>query len=78
MIDLRELAQYQYSTNDIRITCVDGQVIEGQPGEVDDEEESGLGEPGISLYLPDGGWVGIGLSEIESISTVSRRESIMA
>lgn len=67
MIDLRELAQFQYSEEPIEVLCVDGTSLVGMAGEVDDEEESGLNEPGITLYLRDGGWVGIGLSEIESV-----------
>ena len=68
MISLRELARYQYYKDPIKITCTDGQVLVGMAGEVDDEEESGLDEPGITLYNSNGGSVGIGLSEIESIS----------
>ena len=74
MISLRDLASYQYGSDPIRITCIDGQVIVGMPGEVDDEEESGLGEPGISVYLPDGGWVGVGLSEISRISVLTKKD----
>ena len=67
MINLRELATYQYRKNDVRIVCMDGSEIIGSPGEVDDEEESGLDEPGITLYMLDGGWIGVGLSEIDTI-----------
>ena len=73
MIELNELAKYQHLDDEIKITCTDGQVIEGQPGEVDDEEDSGLGEPGITLYSSDGGWMGIGLSEIESITVLGTK-----
>lgn len=72
MIDLRELARFENADEEIRIDCIDGQSIIGMPGEVDDEEESGLDEPGITIYLPDGGLVGIGLSEIDSISFVEQ------
>ena len=75
MIDLRELAKYQYCDNSIRIVCTDGQIIEGEAGEVDDEEESGLGEPGITVYLESGGWVGIAISEIESINEIKTADS---
>ncbi|MBR2257640.1 MAG: hypothetical protein IJ899_10000 [Blautia sp.] len=67
MIDIRELAKYQYFEKQIKIICVDGQELVGMAGEVDDEEESGLDEPGITLYLENDEWVGIGISEIERI-----------
>lgn len=79
MISLRELAEYQYHEEPISILCTDGQTLVGMAGEVDDEEESGVDEPGITLYLEDGGLVEIGLSEIESISDeASRRKTIEA
>ncbi len=77
MIDLRELAKYQYNDDEIKVTCTDGKIITGQAGEVDDEEESGLGEPGITIYMKDGGWIGIGLSEIDSISVLSNSEKLL-
>lgn len=67
MIDIRELAKYQYADLPVRIVCHDGQVVIGKAGEVDDEEESGLGEPGITVYLEDGGLIGVGISEIKSV-----------
>lgn len=69
MIDLRKLAQFQYQKN-IMIICNDGQIIKGNAGEVDDEEESGLDEPGITVYTNDGSDVEIGLSEINSIQVI--------
>lgn len=72
MIDLKELARYENRDEEVEIVCVDGQSIIGIPGEVDDEEDSGLGEPGITIYLTDGGLVGVGLSEIKSISFVNQ------
>lgn len=51
----------------VRITCIDGQIIEGILDSVDDEEESGLGEEGVSISTPYGAWVGVGRSEIRSI-----------
>ncbi len=69
-MELRELAKYQYHPKPIKIDCIDGSFIIGEAGEVDDEEESGLNEPGITVCLDylDKGSVGIGLSEIKSIS----------
>ncbi len=72
MIDLRELARYENGDEEVKIVCIDGQSIIGMPGEVDDEEDSGLGEPGITIYLTGGGLVGVGLSEIRSISLVNQ------
>lgn len=74
MIDLRELARYENGDEEVEIVCIDGQSVIGMPGEVDDEEDSGLGEPGITVYLPDGGAMGIGISEISSISIVNQPE----
>lgn len=70
MISVNELIKAYESESDAKIVCTDGQVIIGDVISVDDEDESGLGEIGISLFTPDGGFIGIGLSEIESISTV--------
>lgn len=56
---------------DIEITCTDGQMIVGNIVSVDDEEESGLDEIGCSLFTPDGAFVGVGISEIKSISPVT-------
>lgn len=71
MIRLDELARYENMDQEVLIVCNDGQRIIGMPGEVDDEEESGLGEPGITVYFREGGIVGIGISEIRSISYAS-------
>lgn len=51
----------------VRITCADDQILRGRIISVDDEEESGLGEDGISLMTDDGKYIGIGQSEIASI-----------
>lgn len=76
MIDLRELVQYEYLDDPIRIACTDGQVIIGLPDSVDEEDESGLEEPGITVVLEDGGVVVVGLSEIESITILQSKESM--
>ena len=77
MIDLRELVQYEYMETPVRVVCDDGQVINGLPDAVD-EEESGLGEPGITLATEDGGIVGIGISEIKAISPVAAAQKAVA
>lgn len=68
MIDLKELAKYENRDEEIKIVCTDGQVIIGLPDSVDDEEESGLNEPGITVWTQKDAPVVIGLSEILSIS----------
>ena len=68
MIDLRELAKYENGDEEIKIVCTDGHVIIGLPDSVDDEAESGIGEPGITVCTPNGTPVVIGLSEISSVS----------
>ena len=62
-----DLSKYQDVDGDIKITCIDGQVLVGQITSFDDEEDSGLGEIGISITMPNGAFVGIGISEISSI-----------
>ena len=56
--------------DEVRIIFTDGQFIIGRIDSVDDEEESELGEPGISVFSRDGGYVGIGESEIASIEVI--------
>ena len=70
MIDVKDLIRAYESENDAKIICTDGQVVVGDVVSVDDDDESGLGEIGISLFTPDGDFVGVGLSEIESIELV--------
>ena len=65
-----DLSKYQDIDGDVKITCVDGQVLIGQINSFDDEEDSGLGEIGISITMPNGAFVGIGVSEIVSIEAL--------
>lgn len=51
----------------VKVTCTDNQVFIGELTSIDDEEESGLGEDGISIFSESGQYIGIGQSEIESI-----------
>ena len=67
MITVKDLMDAYESNREVRIVCTDGQIIIGMLSSVDDEEESGLGEIGCSLFTPDGAYIGVGLSEIESI-----------
>ena len=57
--------------DEVRIHFTDGQYIEGVIDSVDDEEESELGEMGLSVFTRDGGYVGIGESEIDRIELIS-------
>ena len=57
--------------DEVRIHFTDGQYIEGIIDSVDDEEESELGEMGLSVFTRDGGYVGIGESEIDRIELIS-------
>lgn len=70
MIDIMTLNRMYENNADVEITCTDGQVIIGDIVSIDDEEESGLGEIGCSLFTPYGALVGIGLSEIQSIRNI--------
>ena len=54
----------------IDILCVDGDRLQGVLVSNDDEEESGLGECGISIHTSDGRYIGIGESEVASIEVL--------
>ncbi len=77
MIDVQYLTRICESNGDIRVICTDGQIIEGDLVSIDDEEESGLGELGISIFTPQGGYVGLALSEIDSVSEIPNREKVL-
>ena len=78
MIKIEDLVKAYESNEDVEIICTNGQVFSGDIVSVDDEEESGLDEPGISLFTPQGGYIGLGISEIESISLNSDQSRILA
>lgn len=62
------VVEYISMTNSIiNVECTDGQIITGILLSIDDEEESGLGEMGITINTPYGRIVGIAESEIEAI-----------
>ncbi len=61
------LADYQNITDDVRIICTDGSFLDGQINYIDDPDESGIDEWGISFTTVDGGFVEIGESEIKAI-----------
>lgn len=67
MIDITRFIDVE---DNVIVTCTDGTRIQGVILSVDDEEESGLGEMGISFNSISGGYIGIGQSEIESIEIV--------
>lgn len=52
---------------EVRVDFVDGEYLIGKINSVDDEEESGLGEMGISMFTRDGRYIEIGESEIQSM-----------
>lgn len=58
------------ASDKVMITCTDGEVIKGVISSIDDEEESGLEEAGISLHTEDGRYIGLGESEVESIEVL--------
>ena len=57
--------------DEVKITFTDGTFLIGVIDSVDDEEESELGELGLSVFTRDGGYVGIGQSEIEQIEKMN-------
>lgn len=58
----------------VKITFVDGTYAIGHIESIDDEEESDLGEDGLTLDEESGLWMGIGQSEIESITVIEQEE----
>jgi hypothetical protein len=56
-----------------RIVFHDGEVLEGSLTSIDDEEDSGLGECGVSIFTDDGRYIGVGQSEIESIEVLEAK-----
>ena len=54
----------------IQILFVDNEVMNARIVSTDDEEESGLGEDGISVITEDGRYIGIGNSEVDSITFI--------
>lgn len=51
----------------VDILFTDGDSLQGIIVSLDDDEESGLGEDGISIKTPDGQFIGIGESEVKDI-----------
>ena len=68
MFDTRKL---QGENRELKITFMDGMYILGKIISVDDEEDSELGEPGITILTPEGRFVGLGDSEIQTIKPVN-------
>ena len=71
MINVREMVEAYEREGEHIVICVDGQAIIGRIDSVDDDDESGLGEIGISMFTPEGAYVGIGQSEIERIDPMT-------
>lgn len=55
----------------VRITFTDGMYTDGYIESIDDEEESGITEPGISFWTDDGDYLEIGQSEIDNIEILN-------
>ena len=64
MFDTRKL---QGENRELKITFMDGMYILGKIISVDDEEDSELGEPGLT---PEGRFVGLGDSEIKLVEPI--------
>ena len=70
---------WNYNPGDlVKVVCTGGDIIEGEITSIDDEEESGLGEDGISVMTKDKSWIGIAQSEITSISVLDVFEGTKA
>ena len=71
MIEVREMVDAYERGEEVEVICTDGQIVVGRIDSVEDDEESGLGEIGISMFTPYGAYVGIGQSEIERIDALT-------
>lgn len=67
MIDLTDFIDIE---EQVKITFTDATYLICKIDNVDDEEESGIGEMGLSVFTPDGNYVEIGQSEIKSIEVL--------
>lgn len=65
---------YQDIDDEVRIDLTGNCYIIGKIVSIDDEEDSGLGEDGISIITPDGGYVGLAQSEIVKITRLGGTE----
>ena len=65
-----DLSKYQDIDREVQIFFTDGSSVIGKIDSIDDEEESELGEMGISFFTRDGGYLGIGNSEIKQINVL--------
>ena len=72
MISFKELARFENSEEEVTVTCINGKIITGMPDSIEDEDESDIGEPGITIFPKSGNPVIIGLSEIENISILPK------
>ena len=62
---------WDYSPGErVKVVCCDEEILEGVLTSIDDEEESGLEECGISVFTTDGRYIGIGQSEIKRIDVL--------
>ena len=67
MIDVKRLVEAYEHEGDVKIICDDGESFVGDVVSVDDEDDSGLGEIGITMFTEDGVVLGLGLSEIDEV-----------
>lgn len=68
MINILELLQNTDGL--IRIICTDGTCFDGYVNYIDDPDESGVNEWGVSFTTVDGGFIEIGESEIRTFETL--------
>lgn len=68
MIDFDKIQE----SDKVKITCVDSEEITGVIVAIDDEEESDIGEIGITVATKDGKHIIIGESEIKEIVRVKK------
>lgn len=63
---------WEYNPGDnVRIICVDGQVLDGAVTDIQDADESGFGEDAVNILTSGSQWIGIGQSEIASIEKLA-------
>ena len=68
----REFTSFKDVDEEILITCKDGDMLRGLIESIEDEDGSGIDEPGITIVRPDNSYLIIGLSEIKNIEIIPK------
>lgn len=66
---------YQDIDGEVRVELTDGRYFTGIISSIDDEEDSGFGEDGISIETLRGEYIGLRQGEIARITPLGRNNS---